>query len=101
MTKEKIYSEFQTFGEGLSGLRDKMDGIAGMVAKNSEQINLSSLQLSVIKDDMNKINGKMAQVEVDINTIKNTLKTAQQESQSLKDKYEKRIKKVEEKLEIA
>jgi len=97
---EKIHSEFQTFGEGLSGLKEKLDGIAGMVAKNSEQISFSNLHLSVVKDDVNKINGKMAQVEININAIKNILNVVQQEFQSVKKDHETRIKKAEEKLEI-
>jgi len=42
----------------------------GMVAKNREDIAMLNLRVSGIKDDLTKMNGKLAKIEEDIRIIK-------------------------------
>jgi peptidoglycan hydrolase CwlO-like protein len=67
---EKIHSEIKVISEGQSLLRDKLDSTMGMVAKNREDITMLVLRVSGIKEDINRIDGKLAKIEEDIMTIK-------------------------------
>jgi len=64
---EKVYSEIKTLGEGQSALSEKLDGITGMVAKNTEDISWQKLELGMkydkINTELNKINGKLVRIE--------------------------------------
>jgi hypothetical protein len=86
---EKIYSEFKIFGEGLAGLREKVDTTMGMVAKTREDITMLNMRTDGIKSDINKISGKLVQIEEDIRMIKNDIRT-------IKEDFGKRIAHLEE-----
>ena len=66
---EKVYSEIKVIAEGQSALRDKLDSAVGMVAKNTEDITMLNLNVSVIKGDITKINGKLAHIEESIRSF--------------------------------
>ena len=76
---EKIYAEFKTFGEGLAGIKDKLDSTMGMVAKNMEDITMLNIRSDVVKNDVTKINGKLAQIEEDIRIIKNDTRSIKED----------------------
>ena len=67
---EKIYSEIKIISEGQTALRDKLDSTMGMVAKNTEDITMLNLRVSNVKDELAKMNGKLAKIEEDIRVIK-------------------------------
>ncbi|MCX5703948.1 MAG: hypothetical protein NT066_05625 [Candidatus Omnitrophica bacterium] len=67
---EKIHSEIKVIIEGQNALRDKLDSTMGMVAKNREDITMLNIRTGGIKDDLTKMNGKLAQIEEDIRIIK-------------------------------
>jgi predicted translin family RNA/ssDNA-binding protein len=67
---EKIYTDIKALGEGQAVLRDKMDTTIGMVAKNTEDVTMLNLSMSVVKSDLTKISGKLAKIEEDIRIIK-------------------------------
>lgn len=67
---EDLKSQFRVFGDKLKGLEDKLDSTMGMVAKNREDITMLNINVSVIKDELTKINGKLAKIEEDIRIIK-------------------------------
>ena len=67
---EDLRSQFGIFGDKLKALDDKLDSTMGMVAKNTEDITMLNLNVSVIKSDLTKINGKLAKIEQDVGVIK-------------------------------
>jgi predicted translin family RNA/ssDNA-binding protein len=67
---EKIYTEIKVISEGQTALREKLDSAIGMIAKNTEDITMVKLQIFAMKDDITKINGKLAKLEEDIRVIK-------------------------------
>lgn len=67
---EKIYTEIKVISEEQAALREKADITMGMVAKNTEDITMLNISMSVLKGDLLKINGKLAKIEEDIRIIK-------------------------------
>lgn len=88
---EELRSQFRVFGEGQSALRDKVDTIMGMVAKNCEDIVMLNMRTDGIKTDINKINGKLVQIEEDIRIIKNDIRSIKEDIKT----FDKRISHLE------
>jgi uncharacterized membrane protein len=68
---EKVYAEIKLMGEGQNAIKDKLDSAMGMIARNTEDITMLNMSVSVIKSDITKINGKLAQIEEDLRLVKN------------------------------
>ena len=60
---EDLHSQFRIFGEGLSDVREKLDSVRGMVAAHEEKSTWSRLEIGSIKNELVKINGKLARLE--------------------------------------
>ena len=67
---ESFRSEFKIFGEGQDSLKDKVESSRGMIARIMEDNTRQDVKLSVIENNITKIDGKLAQIESDIKTIK-------------------------------
>ncbi len=72
---EDLRSQFRVFGEGLRDVREKLDTVTGIVAENSENITLLRIGVSATKDELVKVNGKLARIEESIRFIKDKLKS--------------------------
>ena len=67
---EGLRSEFKTFGEGLNSVKNKLDATNGKVAQILEDATMFRLSMYAMKDDITKMNGKLAVMEDDIRVIK-------------------------------
>lgn len=72
---DQLRGEFKVFGEGLNDLREKLDAVTGMVAENSEKVTLSRIEIGVLKNELFKVNGKLARIEESIHLINNNFKS--------------------------
>jgi len=60
---EELRSEFRAYGEGLSALREKVDGIFEMTGKNTEDISTIRIDIRVIKNDMKMFDKRLSMLE--------------------------------------
>jgi predicted translin family RNA/ssDNA-binding protein len=81
---EKIYTEIKVISEGQAALREKVDTSIGMIAKNTEDITMFNLSMSIVKNDLAKMNGKLAKMEEDIRIIKSDFDKRLSELEALK-----------------
>ena len=58
---EDLRSQFRIFGEKLKSMDDKLDSTIGMVAKNTEDITWLKMLSDGTKQEITKINGKLAE----------------------------------------
>ena len=70
---EKIYGEIKTIHEGQDLIKDKLDSTTDRTGKNFESITRLDMNVSFMKDDMTKMNGKLSKMEDDIFKMKSDI----------------------------
>jgi len=70
---EDLRGQFKIFGEGLNGLREKVDTLTGIVNHEAKKSDLSRMDIASLKTDVATLKTDIASLKIDVRLIRDTL----------------------------
>ena len=67
---EKLRSEFRTFGDGLSAIRDKLNSTFNQVGRNTETLGRVEDRLTAVESDVSVLKEDVAGLKSDVGVLK-------------------------------